>query len=77
MVESFFQFPVCTAVEAPTELTSLAIPAMDPEAVITSFNQPHIMLGEIALWNVSEDSQNLGSVLCLSLLRIFSNLARW
>ena len=35
----------CTAVEAPTNRTSLA---MDPEAVIISFNQSHFVLGEIA-----------------------------
>ena len=26
------------------------MPTMDPEAVITSFYQPHIVLGEMALW---------------------------
>ena len=36
--------------EAPTDRTSLAIPAMDPETVITFLNQPHIVLDEIALW---------------------------
>ena len=36
------------AVEAPADRTSLAMAAMDPEAVNTSFNQPHIVLGEIA-----------------------------
>ena len=67
----------CTAVEALTDCTSLAMPAMDPEAVITSFNQPHIRLGEIAWWGVLEDSQNLGSVLGLSFFSLFSNLTRW
>ena len=32
--------------EATTDRTSLAMLAMDPEAVITSSNQPHIVLGE-------------------------------
>ena len=40
----------CTAVEAPTDPTSLAVPAMDPETVIIFLNQPHIVLDEIALW---------------------------
>ena len=31
---------------------SLALRAMEQEAVITSFNQPHIVLEEIALWGV-------------------------
>ena len=48
------------------------MPTMDPEAVITSFYQPHIVLGEMALWGVLEDRQNLGSVLCLSFFSFFS-----
>ena len=63
--------------EAPKESTSLARPAMDPEAVTTSFNQPHIALVEIFLWGDLKDSQNLGSVLCLSFFGFFSNLTLW
>ena len=38
----------CTAVEATTDHLSLAMSSRDPEAVITSFIQPNIVLEEMA-----------------------------
>ena len=67
----------CTALEAPTDRTSLAMPAIDRVAMITSFNQPHIIMGEIAFWGVLEDIQNLGSVLGLSFFSLLSNPTSW
>ena len=67
----------CTAVEAPTDLTSLAVPEREPVSTITSLSHLHIVMGVIALWGFLEDSQKRVSDCGLSLTRLFSNLTRW
>ena len=67
----------CTAVVAPTDLTSLAVPDSEPDSKITSFSQPHIVLVVMAWWGFLEESQKRCSDLDLSLLRILSSLTRW
>ena len=66
----------CTAMEAPTDLTSLAVPESEPESKITRLSQPHIVVGVIALWGCLEDSQKRVSDLGMSLTKLLSNLTR-
>ena len=66
----------CTAVEAPTDLTSLAVPEREPASKITCLSQPHIVVGVTAWWGCLEDSQKRVSDLGLSLTKLLSNLTR-
>ena len=66
----------CTAVLAPTDLTSQAEPEIEPESLITSLSHPHIVEGVMAWCGCLLEIQKRGSDLDLSLLKVLSSLTK-